>query len=121
MPKRVDFSRMQFSTLLVVGETLKGSIKSRDNICIQGRFHGSISTRGFVRVDEGAEMVGDIEAREAQILGKVKGNLRIAKMLDLGPAGKIEGNYTTRMMWAPLGYQVPQGSTVQKKNFPMFY
>lgn len=121
MPKRSDYSKIQFTTVIAAGEVVKGRMDARENVLVQGEFHGDITTRRLVKVDGGGKVVGNIKADEVQVLGIVEGNLDVRKMLDLGGEGSISGQYATKMMWAPQGYQVPAGCVIRKKNFPMFY
>jgi cytoskeletal protein CcmA (bactofilin family) len=121
MPKRVDFSRADFPTIIASEETLSGSITSKHNILIQGGFKGPITSKGLVKIDEGAKVIGDIEANDVQVLGVVEGNITIRNMLDLGPLGEIKGRFRTKMMWAPQGFVLKEGCVVEKKDFPMFY
>jgi cytoskeletal protein CcmA (bactofilin family) len=121
MPKRVDYSKVQFTTVIASGEVIKGRMDARESVLVQGEFHGDITARRLVKVDVGGKVVGNIRADEVQVLGIVEGNLEVRQMLDLGGEGSISGQYATKMMWAPQGYQVPAGSVVHKKNFPMFY
>ena len=121
MPKRVDFSRVKFTTVIAAGESLTGTMNAKENVLVQGEFSGDITTKNMVKVDIGGKVVGNIKANDVQVLGIVEGNVTVRNMLDLGGEGSIGGYYSTKMMWAPQGYQVPKGSVVQKKNFPMFY
>jgi len=78
----------------VVGKTLliKGEIFSDDEILIEGRVQGTISVKNRVVIGVNGNVEADIDAREVVIKGKVVGNVKGGKRVEIVPAGVLHGN-----------------------------
>lgn len=59
------------------GTTVVGSITMDDDLQIDGRLDGSVSTEGSVTVTDRGTVDGDIEAAEVVISGRVDGTIRV--------------------------------------------
>ncbi len=64
-----------FETVLGSGATLKGDLKSLENIRLDGTFEGTLEIGGNVLVGETAKITADIHAKNVSIAGAVRGNV----------------------------------------------
>jgi cytoskeletal protein CcmA (bactofilin family) len=79
-------------TIVSAGTEIKGKIQSNGDIRIDGVLIGDVQTKAKVLVGSGGEVHGDIQAQQADILGKVTGNLNIAELLCLKGNCMVNGN-----------------------------
>ena len=62
------------------GTTVVGSITMEDDLQIDGRLDGSVSTDGSVTVTDRGTVDGDIEAGEVVVSGQVDGTIRVDRV-----------------------------------------
>ena len=71
---------------------LRGDLKFEDTMRISGRFHGTISSGGFLYIEEGAEIEADIVVHDVVIGGTVRGNVEAQGMVEMLENAQIYGN-----------------------------
>lgn len=64
-----------FETILGANATLKGELRSRANVRLDGIFEGILEIDGNVLVGETAKVTADINAKNVSIAGAVRGNV----------------------------------------------
>lgn len=90
------------TTIVAAGTEINGKINSNGDIRIDGTLVGDIKTTGKVLVGSNGMVQGDIHAQQADIMGKVSGNLHIAELLSLKANSEIKGNiYTGQLLVDP--------------------
>ena len=90
------------TTILAAGTEINGKIKTSGDIRIDGLLIGDIQTNAKVLVGSTGEVRGDIQSQQADILGKVTGNLKIADLLCLKANSSVQGNvYTSQLQVDP--------------------
>ncbi|PZF72960.1 bactofilin family protein [Taibaiella soli] len=90
-----DFSYDQLAnstTTISTGTVIKGDITSETNVRIDGKIIGNVQTKAKVVIGPEGEIEGDVTAHEADIVGKVTGNLFIKELLQLKDNCLINGN-----------------------------
>ena len=82
----------------IIGPSVKieGDFKSQGNIVVGGQVVGKMSTTQNLKIDEGANITADIQAKEAVIAGTVKGNITIEGHLEVLATAQIDGDIATR-------------------------
>lgn len=82
------------SKTIEINAEMHGSLSFKDHVDlkINGQFTGSLDVRGTLTVGGLAEVEADINGDNVVIAGKVKGNVRAAKMLTLLPTASLTGN-----------------------------
>ena len=65
----------QVRNLLGTGTTIKGDIESNGDIRIDGHLIGSLKSNGKVVIGQTGVMEGDLNCKQAEISGVVKGNI----------------------------------------------
>ncbi|QOR76367.1 MAG: polymer-forming cytoskeletal protein [Thermoflavifilum sp.] len=87
--------------LIASGTLIRGYITSAGDIRIDGKLDGTLSTDARVVVGKEGEIHGDIICKSADIMGKVKGTIRVEDLLSLKETAVVEGDiYTHRLEMA---------------------
>lgn len=82
------------ATLISAGTTLKGDINASSDLRIDGTIIGNIKSNSKIIIGSTGVVEGDIEGNQADITGKVKGNIKIKDLLQLKGESVIHGNIT---------------------------
>src|SRR6187455_723558 len=80
------------TTLIGAGTTLKGDISSNSDLRIDGTIVGNIHSTAKVVVGANGHVEGDITGNQADIIGKVSGNVRAKDLLQLRGDAIVTGN-----------------------------
>jgi cytoskeletal protein CcmA (bactofilin family) len=80
------------ATLISTGTTLKGDINSNSDLRIDGTVIGNIRGNAKIIIGNSGVVEGDIEGNQADITGRVSGNLKIKDLLQLRGECNITGN-----------------------------
>ena len=81
-----------------VNTTIVGNINAASDIRIDGSLQGNIECAGKVIIGEQSRIQGNIIAANAEINGKVNGNLSIQDVLTLKATSNIEGDIATQVL-----------------------
>lgn len=84
-------------TVLSEGVSVKGELHFDKQLRINGSFEGSLHARGKVIVGPNGIIKGNIHLDEAEIHGKVLGDITVSK-LTVGPTAEILGNIQTEAL-----------------------
>ncbi|PGH38806.1 MAG: cell shape determination protein CcmA [Candidatus Nephrothrix sp. EaCA] len=81
----------------VIGKstTITGTITAAGNLRVEGIVHGDINSQAKVALGSEARVEGNITAQNADLEGKVKGNLSITDVLVLKATAVITGDIST--------------------------
>lgn len=80
------------TTLIGAGTTLKGDIHSNSDLRIDGTIVGNIHSTAKVVIGANGAVEGDISGHQADIIGKVTGNIRVKDLLQLRGECTVNGN-----------------------------
>ena len=80
------------TTLISAGTTVKGDISSNSDLRIDGTVSGNIISTSKIVVGSTGVVEGDIAGNQADIVGKVSGNIRTKDLLQLRGDCVINGN-----------------------------
>lgn len=79
-------------TVLGMNTTLKGELKSKANVRIDGQFEGTLDIEGNILIGETARVMADINARnEVKVAGAVRGNIN-GRKVHLARTGRVWGD-----------------------------
>jgi len=80
--------------VLDVNATMQGSLRFDDpvNLRINGKFEGTLDTKGQLTVGERAEIKANITGESIAINGNVAGNIKASKVLSLGRSARLDGD-----------------------------
>jgi cytoskeletal protein CcmA (bactofilin family) len=80
------------ATLIGAGTTLTGDISSHGDLRIDGTVLGNITSSAKIIVGSSGIVEGDINCKQADIVGKVSGNISSKELLQLQGASVVTGN-----------------------------
>ncbi len=78
--------------LLSADVEIKGSIKFQNELTIDGKVEGEITSTGTLTVGENAEIRGEIRTKSATVLGKVHGNITVEERCELKARAVLQGD-----------------------------
>ena len=80
------------ATLISAGTTLKGDISSNSDLRIDGTIIGNVSSTAKIVIGASGSVEGDISGNQADIVGKVSGNIKTKDLLQLRGDCLVNGN-----------------------------
>ena len=80
------------ATLISSGTILRGNVKIESDLRIDGTIHGNVISSAKIVVGPSGFVEGNIEGANADITGKVKGNIAVKELLQLREKSNVEGN-----------------------------
>lgn len=88
------------------GTTIKGTIKSQNDLRIAGRLEGEAICKGKVIVSSSAHIDGNITSAEADIAGKIEGTIKVSDKLTLRQSAIVGGDIYTKTLIVEEGAQL---------------
>ena len=76
-------------TVIGQGAVIEGSLRVSGRVQVDGRIEGSLIVDGMVSVGPTGSVVGDIEADELAVGGRVEGNVTARKHLYVAATGAV--------------------------------
>jgi cytoskeletal protein CcmA (bactofilin family) len=108
------------TTLISAGTTLKGDISSNSDLRIDGTIIGNIHSSAKIVIGSNGVVEGDISGNQADIVGKVSGNIRAKELLQLRGECVVTGNlYAGKLQVEPsatFNGQCHMGANVVEMN-----
>ena len=90
------------TTLIGAGTTLKGDISSNSDLRIDGKVIGNIHSSAKVVIGANGVVEGDISGNQADIIGKVTGNIKAKDLIQLRGDSTVTGNlYAEKLQVEP--------------------
>jgi len=80
------------ATLISAGTTLKGDLSSNSDLRIDGTIIGNVSSSAKIVIGASGNVEGDISGNQADIVGKVSGNIKTKDLLQLRGDCVVNGN-----------------------------
>ncbi len=71
---------------------IKGSIKFQNELIIDGKIEGEITSEGVLTVGENAEIKGEIRTKSVTVLGRVNGNITVQERCELKAKAQLVGD-----------------------------
>ncbi|MCQ9208332.1 MAG: polymer-forming cytoskeletal protein [Omnitrophica bacterium] len=89
--------RIEREKILDVDASMQGSLTFKDpvNLRINGKFEGTLDTKGKLTIGENAQVQADIVGEDVTICGKVSGNVIASDGLSLTRTAHLVGNIRT--------------------------
>jgi cytoskeletal protein CcmA (bactofilin family) len=84
--------------LIGVGTEIKGDISSNGDIRIDGSLNGNLSTTGKLVIGETGKINGEIVCKNSEVLGEIKGKIKVSELLSLKATSKIFGDIATKKL-----------------------
>ena len=80
------------ATLISAGTTLKGDISSNSDLRIDGTVIGNVHSSARIVIGANGVIEGELSGNQADIIGKVSGNIRTKELLQLRGDCIVTGN-----------------------------
>lgn len=80
------------ATLISAGTTLKGDVISETDLRIDGTIKGNVKCSSKIIIGSTGFVEGHIEGANADITGKVQGNITVKELLQLKGESNVTGN-----------------------------
>src|SRR5258706_5450325 len=108
------------TTLISSGTTLKGDLSSNSDLRIDGTVIGNINSSAKIVIGSSGVVEGDITGNQADIVGKVSGNIRAKELLQLRGECVVTGNlFADKLQVEPtatFNWQCHMGASVVELN-----
>ena len=108
------------TTLISAGTTLKGDISSSGDLRIDGTIIGNIHSSAKIVIGSNGVVEGDISGNQADIVGKVSGNIRAKELIQLRGESVVTGNlYAGKLQVEPsatFNGQCHMGANIVEMN-----
>lgn len=88
------------------GVVIKGDIKSRSDIRVDGQIDGTISSEGRIVVGETANLTGKLFCNDIDFWGRMDGDLFVRDVLSIKGTAVINGNIHVRKLQVEMGAQI---------------
>lgn len=90
------------TTLIGAGTTLKGDLSSNSDLRVDGTVIGNVHSTAKVVIGANGVVEGDITGNQADIIGKVTGNIKAKDLLQLRGDSIVTGNlYAEKLQVEP--------------------
>ena len=98
----IEINMTTGNTLIGNGTIITGEIISKFDIRIDGTFKGNITGDSKVIIGQDGIVDGDINCSQADILGKIKGNITVKDLLNLRGKASVAGDiYAVKLQIEP--------------------
>jgi cytoskeletal protein CcmA (bactofilin family) len=82
------------ATLISAGTVLQGDLRSEADLRIDGTIHGNVTSTAKIVVGPTGFIEGNIQGSQADITGKVIGNINVKELAQLRTKANVKGNIT---------------------------
>ncbi|HEX2607966.1 MAG TPA: polymer-forming cytoskeletal protein [Flavisolibacter sp.] len=80
------------ATLISAGTILHGDVKSENDLRIDGTIHGNVTSSSKIVVGPSGQVKGNINGKQADVTGKVTGDISVTDLLQLRAQSNVQGN-----------------------------
>lgn len=101
--------------MIGTGTLIQGDLSSDGDLRIDGKIEGKVISKSKIAMGAGAEIIGDVNARSADISGKIEGNVLVNETLFLRSSARINGNITTSKLVIESGAEFNGSCTMSAK------
>ncbi|HPP06144.1 MAG TPA: polymer-forming cytoskeletal protein [Syntrophorhabdaceae bacterium] len=84
----------KLASFIGAGSYFKGDVSVKGAFRVDGELEGTIKADTLI-VGEKAHIKGDIAVKNANIGGRVEGNINAENLVEIGPKGYVNGNIST--------------------------
>ncbi|HZH37066.1 MAG TPA: polymer-forming cytoskeletal protein [Flavisolibacter sp.] len=91
------------ATLISAGTVLNGDLKSESDLRIDGTIHGDVISQAKVVIGPSGMVEGNIEGINADISGKLVGNVKAKEMVQLRTKCYVQGNISAGSLQIDAG------------------
>lgn len=89
---------------------IKGSLKFSNDLVIDGRIEGEVTSDGSLTVGENARIKGEIRTKSCIVFGKVEGNITVSDRCELKQTAELTGDVRAAKL------SIEEGATFMGKS-----
>lgn len=89
---------------------IKGSLKFSNDLVIDGRIEGEVTSDGSLTVGENARIKGEIKTKSCIVFGKVEGNITVSDRCELKQTAELTGDVRAAKL------SIEEGATFMGKS-----
>lgn len=89
---RADTSAARNSAAIGPSMTIKGEIRAREELMVDGEVEGSLESQSLLTVGPNGKVRANIKAREVVVYGSVRGNVEVAEKIAIRDHGSLVGD-----------------------------
>lgn len=99
-PKEVHMKETPGSEVTVIGQgaRIEGTLVSAGSLRIDGQVKGKINADGDVALSSQSNVEADIDAQNATVAGRFRGNIVVKNKAELAKGGRVDGNITCKVL-----------------------
>lgn len=98
-------------TVIGQGARIEGTLVSAGSLRIDGHVKGKINADGDVVLSSQSQVEADIDAQNATVAGRFKGNIIVKNKAELAKGGRVDGNITSKVL------AIAEGATFSGQSF----
>ncbi|MBK1825418.1 bactofilin family protein [Haloferula rosea] len=98
---------------------IKGSVKFTNDLVVDGKIEGEISSDGNLTVGENARLKAEIKTATVVVYGKVHGNITASDRVDLKASAEVVGDIKAKTLTIEAGAIIVGKSTVGTPSTPV--
>jgi cytoskeletal protein CcmA (bactofilin family) len=102
-PSQTEKAYSGSATLISAGTVLKGDLKSESDLRIDGTIHGNVSSGAKVVIGPSGFVEGNIDGINADISGRLAGNVVAKEVVQLRNSANVQGNITAASLQIDSG------------------
>ena len=91
---REHIGQDDISGFLAEGTEIKGEIRFRDILRVDGKVSGKIISDGELVIGESGEVEAEVNIDTLSVSGRVTGSINAAEKIEIHPKGKVRGDLT---------------------------
>lgn len=91
------------ATLISAGTVLQGDLNSETDLRIDGTIHGNVSSGAKIIVGPEGFVEGTVQGAQADVAGKVVGNITVKDLASLRAKSNVQGNITALSLQIEAG------------------
>ena len=99
------------------GTELQGELRFQDVVRIDGKFNGTVESKGSLLIGEPGQVIAKIKIGNIAISGRVEGSISASKKVEILNTGKVFGDVTTPILIVEEG-AVLEGKCTMLKGEP---
>lgn len=98
IPARARAYEPEPSTTIGPATVIEGTIRTPDDLRIEGSLSGALEVRGTVVIEQGGSVDADVDAHAVRVEGRLNGDIRCRERLEALAGSRIEGRFATELL-----------------------
>lgn len=103
-------------TLLLEDLEICGNVRSSQSIVLKGKIEGNLFSEHLVIVHKHAEVIGNVQCRNIELNGIVRGDISVADQANLGEGAEVDGHLTAARLRMHVSAVVKKGFNFSKNK-----